>query len=551
MSGKIKAFLPDNKVVECDTGSRILEILKSGKEPGEPLIAVVDGEVAELSKRVHYDVTIFPITIRNPLGVRTYMRSLTFLLIKAVEDIFPGATVTIEHSLGKGLYGEIHYTREIGEKDIEIIRNRMGEIVDEDNIIEKIKVKKEEALKIFENYGMRDKLRLLRHIELPYINLYKCGHLYDYFYGPMVPSMGYLKVYDLKLYKPGFILMYPHEADEVILPEFKDLPKLARVFKETEEWARILDVGDVGALNDKVESNEIEDIILVAEGFHEKKIAQIADKIYEDKDSIKVVLIAGPSSSGKTTFSKRLSIQLRVLGLEPRAISLDDYFIDKDHIPKDEDGKFDFESINALDVDLFNSHLSSLLIGEEVEIPEFNFITGYREWNGRKFKMSPNSILIIEGIHGLNERLTSSIKRENKYKIYISALTQLNIDNHNRIPTTDVRILRRIVRDNMSRGRSGEATILTWPDVRAGEEINIFPFQEEADAMFNSTLIYEMSILKKYAEPLLKEIEVKSPAYLEAKRLLTFLGYFRTADEYMIPKNSIIREFIGGSCFYK
>jgi uridine kinase len=292
-------------------------------------------------------------------------------------------------------------------------------------------------------------------------------------------------------------------------------------------------------------------MILVAEGFHEKKIAQIADKIYEDKDSIKVVLIAGPSSSGKTTFSKRLSIQLRVLGLEPRAISLDDYFIDKDHIPKDEDGKFDFESINALDVDLFNSHLSSLLIGEEVEIPEFNFITGYREWNGRKFKMSLNSILIIEGIHGLNERLTSSIKRENKYKIYISALTQLNIDNHNRIPTTDVRILRRIVRDNMSRGRSGEATILTWPDVRAGEEINIFPFQEEADAMFNSTLIYEMSILKKYAEPLLKEIEVKSPAYLEAKRLLTFLGYFRTADEYMIPKNSIIREFIGGSCFYK
>jgi uridine kinase len=312
-----------------------------------------------------------------------------------------------------------------------------------------------------------------------------------------------------------------------------------------------LDLADVGALNDKVVSGDIGELILVAEGLHEKKIANIADKIYENKDRIKLVLIAGPSSSGKTTFSKRLSIQLRVLGMKPYAISLDDYFVNREQTPKDEKGNFDFESINALDIPLFNKHLSELLDEKEVEFPVFNFVKGQREWNGKKYKMEKDSILVIEGIHGLNEILTNSVLRENKYKIYISALTQLNIDDHNRIPTTDVRILRRIVRDNMSRGKNAEATILSWPSVRAGEDKNIFPFQEEADTMFNSTLTYEMSILKKYAVPLLKEITKSSPVYIEAKRLLIFLSYFLECGEDMIPNNSIIREFIGGSCFYK
>lgn len=550
MAGKVKITLPENMVVECNIGSTILEILGTGMNPGEPVIAIVDGEVQELQKRIHYDVKISPITLRNPLGVRTYMRSLTFLLIKAVEDLFKGARVTIEHSLNRGLYGEIHYTRKINGEDIRAIKKRMEELVLENEKIEKIKVKKEEALRIFSDYHMDDKLRLLKYIDLPYINLYKCGYLYDYFYGSMVPSTGYLRIFDIIFYDPGFILRYPGEKDPFKLPEFRDLPKLARVFKETEDWARILDVADVGALNDKVSTGEIEDIILIAEGLHEKKIASIADRIYENKDKIKVVLIAGPSSSGKTTFSKRLSIQLRVLGLKPYAISLDDYYVNKDKIPKDEEGKPDLESIGSLDVELFNRQLSSLLMGEEVELPVFNFIKASRESQGKSFKMDSDTILVIEGIHGLNEELTNSIDRENKYKIYISALTQLNIDNHNRIPTTDVRVLRRIVRDNMSRGRSAEATILSWPKVREGEEKNIFPFQEEADIMFNSTLAYEMSILKKYAEPLLKAIGVNSEAYIEAKRLLTFLAYFVAAEEHMIPNNSIIREFIGGSCFY-
>jgi len=549
MTRKIKVRLPNGKQKECDLGTTILAILGSSKAAGEPLVALVDGEVAELTKMLHYDVTLTPVTIKSPLGVSTYLRSLSFLLIKAVEDIFPGAKVTIEHSLSKGIYGEIHYTRKINAQDIVMIKERMQAIVAADEKIEKIKVKREEVIRIFADYGMTDKLRLLKYIKLSYINLYKCGHLYDYFYGPMVPSTGYLKIFDLRFYKPGFILMYPHAEDPFTIPPFKDLPKLARVFKEAEEWAGILDVGDVGGLNDKVESGEINDIILVNEGLHEKKIANIADKIYESKDKLKIVLIAGPSSSGKTTFSKRLAIQLRVLGLKPCPVSLDDYFVDRDHTPKDANGNYDFESIRALDLELFNQHLAALLNGEEVELPQFNFNTGLREWNGKKFKMDNDSILVIEGIQGLNELLTSSIPRENKYKIYISALTQLNIDNHNRIPTTDARLIRRIVRDYKYRGRSAETTILTWPQVRAGEEKNIFPYQEEADVMFNSKLVYEMCILKKYAEPLLQEITINSPAYLEAKRLLIFLSYFLEAGEDAIPNNSIIREFIGGSCF--
>lgn len=542
--------LDTGEVIKANVGSSIVDILKSGKELTDPVVAIVDGEIQELTKHIHYDVNILPITLKSTLGVKTYLRSLTFVFIKAVEDLFAGAEVTIEHSLNKALYGEIHYTRKIEESDIENIKKRMQEIIDSDEKFEKIKVKKEEAYKIFKSYNMQDKLRLLKYIDLPYINLYKLGYLYDYFYGPMVPSAGYLKLFDLKFHDPGFLLMYPHEEDPTKLLEFKDVPKLAKVFKETEEWAKILDVADVGALNDKVVDGEMNDIILVAEGLHEKKIAHFADKIYENKDKIKIVLIAGPSSSGKTTFSKRLSIQLRVLGLKPHPISLDDYFVDREKTPRDENGDYDFESIYALDLELFNKHLALLLDGQQVEIPTFNFIKGQREWKGHKYKMEPNSILVIEGIHGLNEMLTNAIPRENKFKIYISALTQLNIDNHNRIPTTDVRLLRRIVRDNRSRGRDAETTILTWPSVRRGEEKNIFPFQEDADAMFNSTLVYEVSILKKYAEPLLLQIKKESPAYIEAKRLLSFLQYFKSVeDEDIIPKNSIIKEFIGGSCF--
>lgn len=549
MSGKIKVTFGTGEIKEYPIGSTIAEILGTGKNINEPVCAIVDNEVAELARRIHYDISLSPLTIESHLGERTYIRSVIFLLILAVDELFPGARVTFEHAINKGLYGEIHYTRDITTEDIINIKKRMEQLVIDDIPIEKIKIKKEEAIKIFESYGMLDKLRLMNYIDLPYINVYKCGHLYDYFYGAMVPSTGYITLYDLQFYNPGFILLYPHCNDGMTLPEFKDLPKLAKVFKETENWARILDVADVGSLNNKVVSGQIDNLVLVAEGLHEKKIANIADKIYEHKDKLKMVLIAGPSSSGKTTFSKRLSIQLQVLGLRPYAISLDDYFLPRDQTPMDENGNYDFESLEALDVAFFNQHLCELLKGNEIEFPRFNFITGTREDSGNKFKMDGNSILVIEGIHGLNEKLTCSIAKENKYKIYISALTQLNIDDHNRIPTTDVRLIRRIVRDNTYRGRSAEITILSWPSVRAGEEKNIFPFQEEADLMFNSTLAYELCILKKSVEPLLQKIEKGTPAYMEAKRLLQFLYYFKEIEENMIPKNSIIREFVGGSCF--
>lgn len=550
MPGKITVSFESGEVKECEVGSTISEILGTGKEIGAPLCSIVDGDVSELTRMIHYDIKLSPVTVESSLGERTYMRSVTFLLIKAVDDVFPGARVTIEHALDKGLYGEIHYTRDINSEDIELIKIRMKEIVEKDIPIEKIKIKKEEAIRIFQSYGMSDKLRLLKYLEIPYINLYKCGHLYDYFYGTMVPSMGYISLFDVKFYEAGFILLYPHSKNYRNIPEFKDLPKLAKVFKETETWAKILDVGDVGSLNDKVTTGEIDNLILVAEGLHEKKIANIADKIYENKDNLKVVLIAGPSSSGKTTFSKRLSIQLSVLGLKPYAISLDDYFVQREHTPRDENGNYDFECIGALDVELFNEHLSQLLEGKEIEFPRFNFITGLRENSGQKLKIDDKTILVIEGIHGLNEKLSSSIPKENKYKIYISALTQLNIDDHNRIPTTDVRLIRRIVRDNTYRGRSAETTILGWRSVRDGEEKNIFPYQEEADTMFNSTLVYEMSVLKRSVQPLLLKIEKGDPAYIEAKRLILFLEYFKETGENMVPKNSIIREFIGGSCFY-
>jgi uridine kinase len=333
MPGKINITMESGEIKECKVGSTILEILNCGKSIGEPLCAIVEGEVSELNRMIHYDVKLSAVNVESPLGEKTYIRSATFLLIKAVDDVLSGARVTIEHALNKGIYGEIHYSREINENDIVNIKNRMREIVEENIEIEKIKVKKEEAVKIFESYGMSDKLRLLKHIDLPYINLYKCGHLYDYFYGPMVPTMGYISLFDLQFYNPGFILLYPHANDYRNIPEFKDLPKLAKVFRETGAWAKILDVADVGALNDKVISGEIENMILVAEGLHEKKIANIADKIFENKDRIKIVLIAGPSSSGKTTFSKRLSIQLQVLGLRPYAISLDDYFMEREFTP--------------------------------------------------------------------------------------------------------------------------------------------------------------------------------------------------------------------------
>ncbi|MDU2155863.1 nucleoside kinase [Clostridium sp.] len=504
----------------------------------------------ELFKNIDSNGEIELIMFDSPIGYKIYTRTLQFIFIKATLDLFDNSVITIEHSIGEGVFGELHKEEALSAEDIDKIKLRMKEIIEKDLPINKIKVKIEKAIEIFKEYGMDDKVSLLNQVSFENVNLYELDGRYDYFYGQMAYSTGVIKAFDLMYYDPGFVLRYPKKDDLNVVSNFKENRKLSQIFMETERWLNILGVGEVGSLNDKVKNKEFRDLVMVSEALHEKKIAQIADMINERKET-KVVLIAGPSSSGKTTFANRLSVQLRVNGHVPIPISLDDYFVDREHTPKDENGEYDFESVYSLDLELFNSNLSGLLKGEEVEIPRFNFKKGEREWVGHKLTLPSNGILLIEGIHGLNPILTSSILDKQKFKIYISALTQLNLDNHNRIATTDIRRVRRIVRDYLSRGYGAEETLKMWPSIRRGEERNIFVFQEEADVMFNSTLVYELCVLKRYALEELDKISPDSSVYLEASRLKSFLGFFKEIDKDYVPMNSILREFIGGSVFYK
>lgn len=538
-----------NLIVE--KGIDAYSIIKQSFESDIPIVlSKINGEYKELTTRIYEGCTVEPVDMTNNLANKAYIRTLQFILIKSVIDLFPDAKITIEHSIDKALFGEVYKSTPLSNEDIKKIKVRMDEIIKKDIPIKKSSFDKEEAVKIFKDYKMYDKLRLLKHVSSDKLKLYELDGRYDYFYGSMAYSTGAIKAFDLLYYEPGFILRYPAASDPFKLPKFTEQRKLSKIFYETEQWGNILGVGDVGSLNDKVVSGEIGYMIRVAEALHEKKIAYIADEISKRND-VKIVLIAGPSSSGKTTFARRLSIQLRVNGLVPIPISLDDYFVDREHTPRDENGEYDFESIYALDLKLFNSNLKDMLIGEEVELPFFNFKTGCREWKGHKIKLPSNGIIIIEGIHGLNEMLTSSIPHKNKFKIYISALTQLNIDDHNRIATTDVRILRRIVRDYLFRGYGAEDTLKMWPSIKRGEEKNIFVFQENADVMFNSTLVYELCVLKKYVLKELEKITSESPVYYEMLRLKSFLHFFKDVDVDLVPDNSILREFVGGSCFYK
>lgn len=548
----LKLVLDDGRTIEAERGETLWNIINKNdlNSDNKAVFGSINGKILELSSSLKEGGLFKVIKLSDSITQRAYVRTLQFILIKAVKDIFPKAVITLEHSLNKGLFGEIHKDNPLSPKDIYKIKERMNEIIKADYTIKKEAVFKRKAIKIFAEYKMEDKLRLLNTIKPNRLKLYNLDGLYDYFYGNMAYSTGIINVFDLIYYKPGFILLFPHAEDMNHLPLAKDDKKLAKVFYETEQWGNILGVPDVGSLNEKAINKDIIDIIRVQEALHEKKIAKIADSICERKE-VKIVLIAGPSSSGKTTFSRRLGIQLRVNGLLPYTISLDDYFLDREFTPKDENGDYDFESIDALDIPLFNQNLQGILKGEEVNIPIFNFKTGMREWGENKIKLPENGILIIEGIHGLNERLTSTIPYKNKFKIYISALTQLNLDNHNRIATTDVRMVRRIVRDSLSRGYGAESTIKMWPSIKKGEKKNIFVYQEEADAMFNSTLVYELCILKKYALKELLKISSMSPVYYEAKRLISFLNFFIAVDKDLVPENSILREFIGGSCFYK
>lgn len=536
----------------CDPGTTLLEISQTMQGLySTPIVAArVDNGIRDLQFKVSSDCKIEFLDLHTDSGIKVYQRSLTFVMIVAVHELFPQGEVTVEHSLSKGLYCELHIGETITKDHIEALTRRMHEIIQEDRPITMKSIPIEEAVALFKAAGQIEKVKHLQQLQRKNVRVYYCGNTYDYFYGTMMPSTGPLKVFELRQHASGFILRFPEKESPDRLPAFVAQQKLSEIFLEAERWGTILECGYVATLNECVENGKINDIIRVAEALHEKKIAQIADFIAEHNE-VRLILIAGPSSSGKTTFAQRLTVQLRVNGMKPVALSLDNYFVDRDKTPKDENGAYDFEAIEAIDLELFNDQLARILNGEPVSVPSFNFMTGQREYRGNIIQISSNQPLIIEGIHGLNERLTAAIAREHKVKIYISALTQLSIDNHNRIPTTDGRLIRRIVRDSQFRSHDALTTLNMWHSVRRGEERNIFPFQEEADIMFNSALIYELGVLKKYAEPLLQKITAEQVAYSEATRLLRFLSYFRHVDDYEIPTNSILREFIGQSCFHE
>ncbi|ACD23296.1 nucleoside kinase [Clostridium botulinum] len=510
----------------------------------------LNGKYNELRDIVNESGKIETITFNTEMGLNIYTRTLQFIFIKATLDLFPNSKIKIEHSISKGLFGEIIKEKPLSEEDIKLIKEKMKEIISKDVPINSIRISKNEAINIFKKYGMEDKISLLQYSNLNQVKLYELEGRYDYFYGHMAYSTGVIRAFDLIYYESGFILRSPEKENLNELPQYKEERKLRSIFFETEKWLSILDIGEVGTLNEKLSSNEAQSLILTSEALHEKKIANIADQIANKKDS-KIVLIAGPSSSGKTTFANRLSIQLKVNGLIPQSLSLDDYFVERVNTPRDENGDYDYESIYALDLELINKSLTALMNGEVVDIPTYNFFTGKREWNGNKIKLHENGVLILEGIHGLNPILTSGVDQNKIFKVYISALTQLNLDNHNRISTTDVRKVRRIVRDSLSRGHDAEATLKMWPSIKKGEKNNIFVYQDQADAMFNSTLVYELGLLKPHALKELNKVKEESPVYAEAARLKSILNFFKEVDSSYIPMNSILREFIGGSCFYE
>jgi uridine kinase len=560
----------ENKNIPVAQNQTCYELLKQvyGDEYNRYLLVKINNTLKELSyNALSNNDEIEFLDIKNADGMRIYIRTLSFIFIKACRELFENtksldnnllntdacynlpqnqSVVSIEHSLNKGLFAEIKIDRKLTEEDITNIKIKMQEIIDKNIPINKQMLSVDEAKKIFLKQCMPDKISLLSNWDAETIRVYELDGYYDMFYGYVAPNTNVIYKFDLKLFESGVILRYPSKENVNEFPEYAECIKLAKIFKEAEDWGDIMEVAHVGALNEHILKNKIHGLILVNEALHEKKIAYIADEISANKD-VRIVLIAGPSSSGKTTFAGRLSIQLRVNGKKTYAISLDDYFVDREKTPRDENGNYDFDTIDALDIELFNDHLLSLMNGHEVQIPTFEFKTGKRIYDKKPVKLSKDHIIVVEGIHGLNDKLTSHIYSKNKFKIYISALTQLNIDNHNMISTSDTRLIRRIVRDNQFRGHNAQSTISMWANVRKGEEKYIFPFQENADAMFNSSLTYELGVLKKYVVPLIEEIKEDSEFYPERQRLLKFLSFFRSIEnENMIPNTSILKEFIGG-----
>lgn len=534
-------------------GATYEDVANDYQQEYENLIALAarDGKIRELFKKLTRDCEVTFFTLKDDVGNKTYVRSATMLFLKAVFDVYgreAAQSCRVEFAIGNGSYispkGKINATEENAAK----IRNRMRELVEAKTPFLKRSYSLDNAMELFRKEGMKDKEKLFRYRRGSFVNIYEMDGYYDYYYGYMLPNAGYVKWFDVIAYEDGFMLLLPDKKDPTHVKPFQERKLLFRTLKESEEWGKEIGIETVGDLNDQICRGSLSELILVQEAQQERKIGEIAKSIV-DRGGVKFVMIAGPSSSGKTSFSHRLSIQLKTLGKTPHPIALDDYFVNREFTPRDENGDYNFECLEAIDVKQFNDDMCRLLAGERVELPSFNFKTGKREYKGDFKQLGPDDILVIEGIHGLNEKTSYALPEESKYKIYISALTNINIDEHNRIPTTDGRLLRRMVRDARTRGADARRTIDMWASVRRGEEQNIFPFQEDADAMFNSVLIYELAVLKQFAEPLLFQIDKGEPEYYEAKRLLKFLEYFLGVTSESLPNNSLCREFVGGSCF--
>lgn len=573
----VKVTLPDGQVMavtasESDTLEAVADRFKDYYED-DIILGIVNGRLRELNKKIKSDCELSFVTTADRDGRRTYRRSVVLLLQRAIYDVYGSMTkLHVMHSLGEGYYCQLekavecadsqqekynedtdlqgsreNSVKSVTEHDIDRIVCSMYSFVEKDLTITKHSAKTQYAEQLFKEKGLHDKERLLHYRRSSRVNLYELDGVVDYFYGFMAPSTGMLKYFDIVPYESGFVLLFPGANSRSVEPLVTS-NKLFHTLDDSREWSKMLGIGTIGSLNDAIAAGRGQEIMLLQEALMEQKIGNLAAQIASD-DKKKFVMIAGPSSSGKTSFANRLSIQLIAKGRKPHPLSLDDYYVDREFCPKNPDGSFDFECLESIDIKLFNEDMNRLLKGEAVDMPSFNFKTGKREYRGRKLVLGPDDILVIEGIHGLNDRLSQLIPSEHKFKIYISALTQLNIDEHNPLSTTDERLIRRIVRDARTRGTNAMETIAMWPSVRKGERENIFPFQEQADVMFNSALVYELAVLKVYAEPLLFGIERDCPEYLEAKRLLKLLDYFLPMPADGIPNNSLLREFVGGSCF--
>jgi uridine kinase len=548
-SKDVEIHLSNGEVISGPKGGTLEEFLALLEERGLPPIvgAVVNGKLTELSYTVELDVEVHPITMETADGMRFYRRSLTFLLETAFSDLFPDAILTVDHSVTSGGYFcQVYRRSPLSDEELDQLETRMRELVNENIPFERLQVSLEEGKEYFQKLGYDDKVRLLAHRKKDYLTLYKLGERMDYHHGYMVPSTGYLKWFDLVPMEDGFIIRFPRRKNPIILQPLSNQYPLISVFKRYGNWLHRLGIDSVGALNDSIAQDQIRKLILVSEALHEQRIAELAAQIEKKSEEIDVILISGPSSSGKTTFSKRLTIQLLSRGINPFPLEMDKYFVDRLKTPVDENGELDFETVEAVNREQLSRDVKKLVEGEEVQLPEYDFQTG-TSGKGEIIQLRPGQIIILEGIHGLNPDILTGFPPSSTFRIYVSALTQLNLDRHNRISTTDTRLIRRIVRDARERGYSAMDTINRWESVRRGEKRYIFPFQDYADVMFNSALVYELAALKPLAEPLLRQVPHSSLAQIEAKRLLAFLEWFLPLDIEMIPDNSILREFIGKS----